>query len=130
MTHIKHFTFTILTTIAITLLSVLPFTEETPLDEVPFIDKWVHMVMYAGLAFMMWVDMKCYKRRPSTTPYAMMFVYPTLLGGLLELVQAYCTTCRSGEWFDFLADSLGSLIMTVCCYIVSFVWQKRISAQR
>ena len=29
------------------------------------------------------------------------------MGGVIELVQAYCTTNRSGEWLDFLADSLG-----------------------
>ena len=33
-----------------------------------------------------------------------------LLGGLMELLQAYCTTTRSGEWLDFWADSLGVLL--------------------
>jgi hypothetical protein len=33
-----------------------------------------------------------------------------LLGGLIELLQAYCTTTRSGEWFDFWADSIGVLL--------------------
>ncbi len=130
MTQIRHYTFTILITIAIILLSVIPITESTPLDDVPFIDKWVHMVMYAGLSFVMWVDMRCYKRCPTVLPYAIIIAYSTLLGGILELVQTYCTTCRSGEWLDFLADSFGALICSVCCYIASFIWQKRISAQR
>jgi hypothetical protein len=30
------------------------------------------------------------------------------MGGLVELAQAYCTGGRrSGEWLDFLANSLG-----------------------
>jgi hypothetical protein len=33
-----------------------------------------------------------------------------LLGGLVELGQAYCTTTRSGEWLDFWADSIGVLL--------------------
>jgi VanZ family protein len=33
-----------------------------------------------------------------------------LLGGLIELLQAYCTTTRSGEWLDFFADSIGVLL--------------------
>lgn len=28
-------------------------------------------------------------------------------GGLLELMQNYCYTDRSGSWFDFLANSIG-----------------------
>ena len=34
-----------------------------------------------------------------------------LMGGVIELVQAYCTGgTRSGEWLDLAADSLGVLI--------------------
>jgi VanZ family protein len=30
-----------------------------------------------------------------------------ILGGLVELGQAYCTTTRSGEWLDLIADAVG-----------------------
>jgi hypothetical protein len=29
------------------------------------------------------------------------------MSGLLELLQRYCTTNRSGEWLDFAANSTG-----------------------
>ena len=32
------------------------------------------------------------------------------LGGSVELIQAYCTTTRSGEWLDFYADTVGVLL--------------------
>ena len=36
---------------------------------------------------------------------------PIVMGGVIELVQAYCTGgTRSGEWLDLAADSLGVLI--------------------
>ena len=36
------------------------------------------------------------------------FLAPIAMGGLVELAQAYCTGGRrSGEWLDFLANSLG-----------------------
>lgn len=130
MGQIKHYKFTIVVTIAVILLSVLPIHEKTPLDDVPFIDKWTHCVMYAGLSLAMWLDMKGYKRRLTSTTYGLVWLLPSLLGGLLELVQKYLTTCRSGEWMDFVADTLGAAIATMVCYIISRLWQKRISARR
>lgn len=35
------------------------------------------------------------------------FFYPLLYGGLIELLQKYIFTWRSGEWADFFADSVG-----------------------
>lgn len=33
------------------------------------------------------------------------------MGGVIEILQAYCTGGRrSGEWLDFAADALGSTI--------------------
>ena len=31
----------------------------------------------------------------------------------MELLQAHCTTTRSGEWLDFWADSLGVVLGTL-----------------
>lgn len=37
------------------------------------------------------------------------FLLPVLYGGLIELVQHYYFPPRIGDWYDFLADLLGSL---------------------
>ena len=38
------------------------------------------------------------------------WVAPVLMSGLLELIQAYCTTNRQGEWLDFAANTTGVTI--------------------
>ena len=38
---------------------------------------------------------------------------PIIMGGLIELAQAYLTTCRSGDVYDFFCNSLGVLLG--CC---------------
>ena len=97
------------------ILSFTPFFPETPFDEVQFIDKWTHFVMYGGTTSVMWLEYlrNCRKEvcRPNfQTLFWVVFVGMILLGGLVELGQAYCTTTRSGEWLDFWADSIGVLL--------------------
>ena len=41
----------------------------------------------------------------------------TLYGGLLELLQAYCTLTRSGDWVDLAADLIGAVAGFVCVWI-------------
>lgn len=80
------------------------------------IDKWTHLVMYGGTVAMFWLD---YWRAHYRFGYVLTaraqvllaLVAPIVLGGLVELGQAYCTGGRrSGEWLDLLADALGVLI--------------------
>ncbi len=37
-------------------------------------------------------------------------LYPIIMGGLIELAQAYLTTCRSGDIYDFFCNSLGVVL--------------------
>ena len=41
------------------------------------------------------------------------FAYALLLGAAIELLQGWCTTTRSAEWFDLVADLVGITIMIV-----------------
>jgi VanZ family protein len=47
---------------------------------------------------------------PTTGKLLLAIVYPILLGGLMELGQAYLTTCRNGDWLDFIANTIGAII--------------------
>ena len=117
---ISHFSFkryplSLLCLALIFILSFTPFFPETPFDEVQFIDKWTHLVMYGGTTSVMWLEYlrNCRKEvcRPNfQTLFWVVFVGMILLGGLVELGQAYCTTTRSGEWLEIWADSLGVLL--------------------
>lgn len=47
--------------------------------------------------------------KPSTIQQNFLIIAGGIMyGGLLELMQNYCYTDRSGSWFDFLANSLGA----------------------
>lgn len=107
-----------LTLLCVALIFVLSFFNppETPLGEVAFIDKWTHLVMYGGTMSVFWFE---YRRLESRGRFRLSraalvwltLIVPFALGGIIELLQAYCTGGRrSGEWADWLADNLGVLI--------------------
>ena len=93
------------------LLSFTPFFPETPLDDVAFIDKWTHLVMYGGTTSVIWWEyLRTHQHLNASKLLLWACLGMILLGGLVELGQAYCTTTRSGEWLDFWADSIGVLL--------------------
>lgn len=105
--------FTILISVIIFILSTIPFPEIPTLEDVPFIDKWVHFVMYGALTCAIYLDRKLAHQDTSIPFILSAFILPSLYGGLIELIQKYCTTCRSGEWLDFYADTFGAFLATI-----------------
>lgn len=105
---IRNYPFSCIIIAAIWVLCLIPIPE-TPLDDVAMIDKWTHVAMYGGLGAVIWAeylwrhhDIKKRKVLLGT------FLAPVLMGGLLEILQATCTGGRrSGDWLDWLADSIG-----------------------
>lgn len=92
----------------------------TPLDNVAFIDKWTHIVMYASTCAAIWIE---YLRAHKTLSRRRLFVWawlaPVLMSGLIELLQAYCTGGRrSGDWLDFAANTAGATLATVIGILV------------
>ena len=102
---IRRYPATSLLVLVIWVVCLIPIPE-TPLSNVSFIDKWTHFLMYAVL-FIVCAAETCRYTRPNML---LLFVLASLMGGLVELAQAYLTTCRSGEWLDFFADAVGALI--------------------
>lgn len=104
---ILRYTVSWLLIVAILLTCFLP-VPETEMDDVPFIDKWVHILMYLMLSSSLWIE---YLRSHTHIDYPKLcvgaIVLPIVLSGLIELGQAYCTTTRSGDWLDFLANVTG-----------------------
>ena len=82
--------------------------EDMELPSINFLDKWTHFVMYGGTCTVIWAE---YLRHHRTLDWKKLMFWawlmPILMGGLIELVQAYCTATRSGEWLDFAADAFG-----------------------
>ena len=82
----------------------------TKLDNVQFIDKWAHIVMYGGSCAVFWAEHLLRGRRRAVTRRAAVagWLVPVLMSGAIELLQAYCTGGRrSGDWLDLAANAVG-----------------------
>ena len=105
--YLKTYPITLTIIVAICYLSF--FTPpQTKIEEISNIDKLAHTCMYGGLCLVIWFE---YLRHHRTISYARMLtggiIAPILMSGIIELLQAYCTTNRSGDWIDFFANILG-----------------------
>lgn len=124
--YLKKYPLTLIVIVIILYLSF--FTPpKTQVDNIPGIDKLVHTCMYGGLCFLLWIE---YFRIHRTINRRRMFiggiVLPVTLSGLIELLQAYCTTNRGGEWLDFGANTLGVLLAAAVGYYIlrPLLWKK------
>ena len=149
-TILRQYPLTILLALAIWVVCLIP-VPETPLNEISFIDKWTHFVMYAVLTLVLLYEYRRASRsssakaegttakadgmsakaddmstkaegmsakaegtaagnKKSNSRSAWLLLLPISQGCLVELAQAYLTTCRSGDWFDALCNTLGVLI--------------------
>ena len=109
--YIKKYPCSCLLVLVIWVVCMIPIPE-TPLDEIDLIDKWTHFVMYGILTITIWWE---YRRRHEKAKRTLRLwiggvVCPVVMGVLVELAQAYLTTCRSGDWVDALCNSLGVLL--------------------
>ena len=85
------------------------------------IDKVVHIFMYAGFAYTcLWGYRKqyvsnglVYRRKAIILTVIISIIY----GSLTELMQEYFIPKRSGDWFDFLADIIGTGIGVLVFYL-------------
>ena len=112
--YLRRYPLALLVAVVIVLLSLLPIPDMKVDVHVPLADKWTHMVMYAALTLIIWFEYRrSHKQWNSLKLVFWAFLAPIALGGLLELAQAHLTSCRSGEWLDFVANTIGVCIGTV-----------------
>ncbi len=109
----RHY-FSLLLIVAISVLSLAPMPEIEMAKDVPLADKWTHMVMYGTLSLSYWVEHL--QKHTAPLPLRLFlggFLLPILMGGAMEWMQANLTTYRSGDWLDFVANSIGVCIACV-----------------
>lgn len=104
----KRYPLSCILCVAIWVVCLIPIPDIEPLHGFNLIDKWTHFVMYGVFSFV-W----CYERRSLSWHTV---VLPIVMGGMIELAQAYLTTCRSGEWADLLANSIGVVLGNVAYF--------------
>ena len=104
----------ILCGIVILVLTGLPGSVFPHVKPVVGIDKVVHVLMYAFFAFLcIWgyrsqyiANGKSYRKRALSLAAIISILY----GGITELMQEYLVPTRTGDWVDFLADAIGTLL--------------------
>lgn len=112
--YLRRYPIALLVAACIVLLSLLPIPDMKVDVNVPLADKWTHMVMYAVLTLAIWFDyLRQHQHLNALKLICFAFFAPIAMGGLLELAQAHLTTCRSGEWLDFVANTIGVCIGTI-----------------
>lgn len=105
-------------TLCIAVIWVLSLAK-MPEVEVPGVelsDKWAHFIMYGGLCGVIWIEyLRSHSRGKCSAVrlFVGVWLLPVIMGGLLELLQAYCTTTRSGDWLDFAANTIGVTLAAV-----------------
>lgn len=116
----------ILCGIVILVLTGLPGSVFPHVKPVVGTDKVVHTLMYATFSFLcIWgyrsqytANGKDYRKRALILAAVISILY----GGVTELMQEYLVPTRTGDWFDFLADSIGTLFGIS---IFSFIFTKK-----
>lgn len=115
-------------TVVVAILYLSLFTPpKTDIGQIPHIDKVVHLCMYGGLCLMIWLE---YIRSHTAIDWKRMIyggiLAPIAMSGCIELLQAYCTENRSGDWADFIANSLGVGLATLVGYYLlrPLIWHK------
>lgn len=123
--YIKKYPISLFLVVAIWTICLIPIPE-TPLDDVPMIDKWTHFVMYGSLCSVIFTEYANRHIKPNNKRLAIGGVLlPIIMGGLIELAQAYCTGGnRSGDWMDWIANSIGVMIGTAIGSLVVYLRAK------
>ena len=123
--YIKHYPISLIIIAIICYLSF--FTPpKTDLNEIPNLDKVVHFCMYFGFSSMIWIEYLRFHpsiRWKRIIPGAIFL--PILISGLIEILQENCTDNRSGDWLDFVANSIGALASIPASHYLyrPFVWR-------
>lgn len=82
---------------------------ETPLDQVRFIDKYTHVLMYLAYGTVLWVETGL-RDLPPHKRWSVCVAWPVAMGGLIEVLQSLCTLHRHGDLLDVAANSLGVVL--------------------
>lgn len=118
LSYFKKYPFSLIVVAAIFYLSF--FTPpKTDMETIPHMDKVVHICMYGGFCLVIWAE---YLRIHHTLNWRHIIwkgiIAPIAMSGCIELMQAYCTDTRSGDWWDFLANCTGVGLATCVGYYI------------
>lgn len=90
----------------------LSFASPSTFKKIPTFDnedKLVHILMYAGLTAVLIFDFRNHKKENNLCSIFVFacLLFPSILGGIIEIIQPTFFAPRTGSWGDFLADIIG-----------------------
>ena len=105
--YIFQYKFSILLAIVIALLSLAPANNFpfTSVYRIPYIDKIVHILMYAPFGFVALLESRCESKCHQLYVFIMLGIL--LASVLIEVLQATVIAYRGAEWYDLLANFFG-----------------------
>lgn len=87
-------------------------------------DKWAHVLMYLGLgATLMWDMLR--DRQRGWKLWVTALAVPIVYGGVIEILQENFFYPRTGDWWDWLADIVGTVTGCVVAYGINGWWRGR-----
>lgn len=113
LTRLPAWTFTVIIMAIICYLTLVPRPlPDMDMPVIPGLDKVVHAIMFGALAGAICLDVARKRGIAALTAglLTVAFVVASLAGGAIELLQAVMEQGRSCEIWDFVADSVGSLL--------------------
>jgi VanZ family protein len=99
---------------------------KTELDNISNIDKLAHICMYGGLCSILWIEyLRSHIQIQRIRAFIGGIVLPIAFSGIIELLQEYATTNRSGDWADMIANSIGVILAALLGQFVFPRWIKK-----
>jgi VanZ family protein len=102
-----QYKFSILLALMIALLSLAPASSFpiTSVWYIPYIDKIIHILMYAPFGFVALMESRCTRRCLGLHFFILLAIF--LVSALIEVLQATVVLSRGAEWTDLLANLSG-----------------------
>ncbi|MBL4669736.1 MAG: VanZ family protein [Flavobacteriales bacterium] len=114
MANLKLYLPAIIWLVVILILSGYP-GNQLPKIAVWQFDKWVHTLMYGVLSFLVLIPYsKQFSVKGNRFKIGLFIIlFGIFYGGFMEILQNNIFINRSGNWIDFIANSLGAIIGVV-----------------
>lgn len=118
--YIKSYKFTFIFLVIILFLSFFKPPHFEEVETITYFDKIVHCMIYFVFCSIIWIETRIRKKENIEFSRMLVFalLFPILLSGFIELGQEYLTTYRGAEWWDFIANSLGSGLSALLFYFL------------
>ncbi|GHV10002.1 membrane protein [Bacteroidia bacterium] len=110
------------------LILCLMNTQDFPEAPMSNFDKLVHTILFLAVSGVVFFDntarlkIKISERRL----FLGSLIFPIVFSGLIEILQEYCTLYRTGDWMDWVFDSVGAATGWIICWALNRLNRRRL----